>query len=89
MAKAKFQATIQKNDAHINVLLGKIPQIRGPWTVRHDGRRSADPAYLKIIFSTNWRNANSKSRDSRFGTYFEQLEKLAFLILTVYNKLLK
>ena len=24
MAKAKFQATIQKNDAHINVLLGKI-----------------------------------------------------------------
>ena len=23
MAKAKFQATIQKNDAHINVLLGK------------------------------------------------------------------
>lgn len=22
MAKAKFQATIQKNDAHINVLLG-------------------------------------------------------------------
>ena len=24
MAKAKFQATIQKNDAHINVLLGNI-----------------------------------------------------------------
>ena len=43
----------------------------------------------KILFSSNWRNANSKSRDSRFGTYFEQLEKLVFLILTLSNLLLK